>query len=110
MTPNKAFADFTALAQLPEVAIEVTQRIEEAEGTQRVHVSLVNPSPAIAFFIELKLVGAQSGRIMLPVFWDDNYFSLLPGERRELTATIESRATGGEQVVVRHTGYNVKSR
>ncbi len=110
VTPNKAFADFTALAQLPEVAIEVTQRIEEAEGTQRVHVSLVNPSPAIAFFIELKLVGAQSGRTMLPVLWDDNYLSLLPGERRELTATIESRVTGGEQVVVRHTGYNVKSR
>jgi exo-1,4-beta-D-glucosaminidase len=110
VTPNKEFADFTALAQLPEVEIRVTQRIEEAEGKQRVHLLLVNPSPAIAFFIEFKLVGAQSGRTMLPVLWDDNYVSLLPGERRELTATIESRVTGGEQVVVRHTGYNVKSR
>jgi exo-1,4-beta-D-glucosaminidase len=108
VTPNKAFADFTALTQLPEVEIQVTQRIEEAEGRKRVHLSLVNPSPAIAFFIELRLVGEKSGKTVLPVLWDDNYVSLLPGERRELTASVDSRVTGSEPVVVRYAGYNVK--
>ena len=110
VTPNKAYADFTALAQLPEVEIQVNQRIEEAEGKQRVRLSLVNPSPAIAFFIELKLVGAKSGKTVLPVLWDDNYVSLLPGERRELTAFVDASVTGGERVVVRHAGFNVKSQ
>jgi exo-1,4-beta-D-glucosaminidase len=108
VTPNKAFADFTALARLPEVEIQVTQRIEEVEGRKRVHLTLVNPSPAIAFFIELRLVGEKSGKTVLPVFWDDNYVSLLPGEHRELTATVDSRVTGSEPVVVRYAGYNVK--
>jgi exo-1,4-beta-D-glucosaminidase len=110
VTPNKAFADFTALARLPEVEIEATQRIEEAEGRKRVHLSLVNPSPAIAFFIEFRLVGEKSRKTVLPVLWDDNYVSLLPGERRELTASFDSRAPGGEPVVVRYAGYNVKPK
>jgi len=110
VTPNKSFADFTALTQLPEVEIQVTQRIEEAEGRKRVHLSLVNPSPAIAFFIELRLVGEKSGKTVLPVLWDDNYVSLLPGEHRDLTASVDSRVTGGEPVVVRYAGYNVKPR
>ena len=110
VTPNKSFADFTALTQLPEVEIRVTQRIEEAEGRKRVHLSLVNPSPAIAFFIELRLVSEKSGKTVLPVLWDDNYVSLLPGEHRELTASVDSRVTGSEPVVVRYAGYNVKPR
>jgi exo-1,4-beta-D-glucosaminidase len=109
VTPNKAYADFTALAQLPESEVEVTQQlIESADGRRKIHFSLLNPSPVIAFFLELKLVGAKSGKTMLPVLWDDNYISLLPGERRGLTATVETSATGGELPVVRCSGYNVK--
>jgi exo-1,4-beta-D-glucosaminidase len=110
VTPNKAFADFTALAQLPTVEIQMTQRVEEVDGRKRMHLALVNPSPAIAFFIELRLVGETSGKTVLPVLWDDNYISLLPGERREITATFDSRATPGERVVVRYAGYNVKPK
>jgi exo-1,4-beta-D-glucosaminidase len=109
VTPNKAYADFTALAQLPEAEVQVTQQlIESVDGQQKIHFALTNPSPVIAFFLELKLVGAKSGKTMLPVLWDDNYVSLLPGERRGLTATVESSATGGELPVVRCAGYNVK--
>ena len=110
VTPNREYADFTQLAQLPEIEIRMTQRIEEAEGHKLVHLSLANPTPTIAFFIELKLVGARSGKIVLPVLWEDNYLSLLPGEQRELTATVDSRAAGAEPLVVRCSGWNVKPR
>ena len=110
VTPNKEFANFTALAQLPVVEIEATQRIEDAGGRKIVHLSLANPSPAMAFFIELKLVGERSGKAVLPVLWDDNYVSLLPGERREVTASVDAGATGGEAIGVRYAGYNVKPR
>jgi exo-1,4-beta-D-glucosaminidase len=55
-------------------------------------------------------VGETSGKTVLPVLWDDNYVSLLPGERRELTASVDSRVTGRESVVVRYAGYNVKPK
>jgi exo-1,4-beta-D-glucosaminidase len=108
VTPNKAFADFTALGELPEAGIEVRQRIEDAGGKKIVHLSLANPSSVLAFFIELKLVDRRSGKIILPVLWDDNYLSLLPGERRELSATVDAHAAEGAEPVVRCAGYNVK--
>ena len=108
VTPNKEFADFTPLARLPQVEVGAVQRVEDADGRRGVHLSLSNPSPSLAFFIELQVVGERSGKPVLPVLWDDNYVSLLPGERREITARIDAGAAGGEPVVVRYAGYNVK--
>jgi exo-1,4-beta-D-glucosaminidase len=81
VTPTKSFANFTALDELPEVELELS-----ASGSDdTVNVRLVNPSDALAFFVELRVVDAD-GSSILPVLWDDNYVSLLPGESRELMA------------------------
>jgi exo-1,4-beta-D-glucosaminidase len=53
-------------------------------------VRLDNPGDRIAFFIELGLVAESTGRSIVPVFWDDNYLSLLPGESRRVEASIDS--------------------
>ena len=107
VTPNKSFADFTALSQLPAADIKVEARIEELAGEKRLHLSLANPTEALAFFIELRLFGEQSGEPIVPVWWDDNYLSLLPGEQRRLTATFAADATRGERPVLRWAGWNV---
>ena len=107
VTPNKAFADFTALARLPEAEVALEQRVEGEGEERRVRFTLTNRSPGIAFFIELKLVSEKSGETILPVEWDDNYLSLLPGERRELAAAVRGRAAEGSPVV-RLSGWNVR--
>ena len=43
-----------------------------------------NTTNETAFFIRLKLVDAKSGELVLPVYFSDNYFTLLPGENREI--------------------------
>ncbi len=110
VTPNKEYADFTALATLPQVELKATHRTDESAGRRTVHVTLANPSQAIAFFVELRLVGERSGKSVLPVLWDDNYVSLLPGETREVAVAYDPAAAGGEPVAVRLAGYNVKPR
>ena len=37
--------------------------------------------------MRLKLTDGAGGEEVLPVFWEDNYFALLPGEKRELTVS-----------------------
>jgi exo-1,4-beta-D-glucosaminidase len=81
VTPTKEYADFTALDDLPEVELEVSAFGNGAEVT----VQLSNPTDALAFFVELRVVDAE-GVSILPVLWDDNYVSILPGESRELRA------------------------
>ena len=48
------------------------------------HVTLENSSKSLAFFVRLKVDKGRGGEEILPVVWEDNYISMLPGERREL--------------------------
>ena len=73
-----------------------------------VRVRLANPSDALAFFVELRVLDAN-GASILPVLWDDNYVSILPGEERELTARLPT-AGDGEAVTLAIQGWNVTSR
>jgi exo-1,4-beta-D-glucosaminidase len=108
VTPMARYADLTGLNALPETAIEVEHGFEPTENGQAIHITLSNFSDRLAFFIELKVLGSESGRLAAPVFWDDNYVSLMPGEHREVRGTIPSHALGGEQPVFRYAGLNVE--
>ena len=101
VTPTKEFADFSALDDLSEVELEVSA---SGNGSE-VMVQLSNPADALAFFVELRVVDAE-GNSILPVLWDDNYVSILPGESRELTASFPTvDDVSGATLVVK--GWNV---
>jgi beta-mannosidase len=99
--------DFTALDKLPPVALnaEVTRR--DHAGLCTFQVVLSNPTAHIALMAHLQLRRSQSQRRILPVYYSDNYTSLLPGESR--TIAIEAAATNlqGEIPVVILDGWNV---
>ncbi len=107
-TPNSGYADFTALARLPEVQLDAAQTTTHHDDAAAVQVTLRNRSSSLAFFVELQIVGDRSGRPALPVLWEDNYVTLLPGEERQLTATVDTAALGGEEPRVRYSGWNVR--
>ncbi len=81
-TPFKEYADFTALDNLArtKVSYRYTEAYQSA-GTYHMTYELANEGKSVAFFISLKLFD-QNGQVVLPVRWEDNYFSLLPGEKR----------------------------
>ena len=105
VTPTKGFADFTALGDLPKVVLEASTDLSPGDSGAEVTVLLSNPSDALAFFVELRIVDA-GGRSILPVLWNDNYVSILPGESRELVARLPttSDVSGGKLVL---QGWNV---
>ena len=108
VTPIKEFADLTALEKMPPVILKVTSAFEQSGAEQTARVTLENPGAGIAFFIQLSVVGRESGRSVLPVYWEDNCVSLLPGETRTLSATFSSADLGGEVPVLQVDGWNVK--
>jgi exo-1,4-beta-D-glucosaminidase len=55
----------------------------------------------------VRLTRGKHGENVAPVFWNDNYVSLLPGEKRELTANYDVSALGGAEPVVEVDGWNV---
>jgi len=108
MTPTASYADFTAISQLPKVKLKISQRDERKGEDAITHVTLENPSKSLAFFVRLKVDKGAKGDEILPVVWEDNYVSLLPGEKREITATYHASDLGTAKPTVEVSGWNVE--
>ena len=107
-TPTASYADYTALSQLPKVKLKVQDHTERKGDEAITHVTLENPSQSLAFFVRLKVNKGKNGDEILPVLWQDNYISLLPGEKREVTATYRTQELGAAQPAVEVSGWNVE--
>jgi len=107
-TASKQYADFTEINTMPLVEVKASMTETKENDRTRFEVILENKSPKIAFFIHPSIVDEQSGETLLPVLWSDNYVSLLPGEKRNLTAVITREALAGHTPRLRVTGYNMK--
>ena len=74
-----------------------------------VRVTVHNIGKNIAFLVHIELKRGHGNDDIAPILWDDNYISLLPGESRTLSATINVRDLGGIVAVVHVDGWNVKA-
>jgi hypothetical protein len=98
-------AAYRALNDLAPVTLAATVDAGSREGEDRVlRVTLGNDTEVPALNAKLTLVDGQ-GRRILPAYYDDNYVSLLPGERREITIRYPAVVTGEPKVTLR--GWNV---
>lgn len=100
----QTYADFRSLSQLPKATVKATTRTTEEHGQQVTHIRLHNEDASLAFFVRLNLSSCD-GTEILPVLWNDNYISLIPGETREVTATY--RHPRPEPIRIDFTGWNV---
>ena len=105
-TPTKSFADFTSLKSLPAVALELAAFSQNAFT----RVTVRNPTRSLAFFVHLKLTKGAGGEEILPVLWQDNYFPLLPDEKREITARYPAADLGKSKSAVAVNGWNVQPK
>ena len=110
VTPNKSFADFTSLDQLPEAKVlsSVSFETYNTFGADKLganaEVTLTNTGDTLAFFVEMRIVGQKSQQSLTPVFWDDNYISLPP----HATKTFHAHFPDGEKPELKLQGWNVK--
>jgi len=108
-TATKEFADYTALASLPAASLRAHASFEKNGPVGVAHVSVENPSPAIAFFVRLRLTRGPGGALVAPVLWQDNYVTLVPGEKRQLEVTYRSADLQDANPAVDLYGWNVQS-
>ena len=71
------------------------------------HVTVQNTGSGLAFLVRLRLLRKSDNTEILPIFLDDNYFSLLPGEKREITVHVRKSDLGNTQPVLAVDGFNV---
>ncbi len=110
ITPTKVHGDFSELANLPPVTLEVTTSFDHDGDDSRATVTLANPGHSPAFFVRLRVLEKAGGAQVLPSMWSDNYISLLPGESRTLTARWRPEDAPGATPTVAVDGWNVSPK
>jgi exo-1,4-beta-D-glucosaminidase len=106
-TPQKEFGDLTGLNSLPQVKLEVQAETKTSADRDICHVTVRNPSSSVAFMAHLRLTQGKGGNDIVPILWQDNYFSLLPGEQREVSASYDSSSLGGAKPALEVDGFNI---
>jgi hypothetical protein len=91
--------NYFGLSSLKPVKLAVSAPTSEvlASGMNKMTVDIANPanSGAVAFSIRPKLVKAGNGEQVLPVYMNDGYFSLVPGETKRITIEYDLANAGG---------------
>jgi hypothetical protein len=97
----------TDLNQLPMVTLESRIESKDADGQRLVTVTLHNSSASVALMAHLQLRRKASGERVLPVYYSDNYISLVPNETRTITIEADLSAFNGEDALIMADGWNV---
>jgi exo-1,4-beta-D-glucosaminidase len=106
-TPLTEYADFLALQDLPKATVNASMTVSEEANETVARVKLENTASNLAFLVRLRILKGKDGAEVLPAFFDDNYISLLPGEKREVSVHVRKSDLGAAKPVLAVDGFNV---
>ena len=92
---------------LPKVDLDVSATGEQKGTGQAVRITVKNPGRNLGFMVRLKVTTGKGGEEVLPILYQDNYFPLLPEDKREIVATFEDKEVQGAAPFVEIEGWNV---
>ena len=105
---GKEDGNYRQLLTLPQVRLSLSRKVTCENGTYKMTATVKNGGRTPALMVRLKVQGKESGERILPVFYEDNYFSLLPGEEKTVQITFKAEDARGETPVLEMSGFNVK--
>ena len=97
------YLDFKSMKNMPTAELKVSSKVEKAGGKCYINVQVSNSpaSKAIALTIHVQVLNSKTGERILPVIMNDNYFSLVKGETKDLKIEFdESKLEGAEPKLV----------
>lgn len=105
-TPVTKYVDYSAVSKMKPATVSVTTGVAKctphAPDVKPRKVTLENKSDVPAFFVSLNLVD-EAGNDVVPVLWSDNYVTLWPKEKLDITL---GEWTQGAKIQIK--GANVK--
>ncbi|RYE15108.1 MAG: hypothetical protein EOP51_27260, partial [Sphingobacteriales bacterium] len=88
---------YLALNDMPQVTLNVSSVTEQVGKKKVMKVKIVNPanSEGIAFGLHVQLLNPANGERILPVIINDNYFTVLKGEEKNITIEYDPAVFNG---------------
>ncbi len=106
---NPAFRekDLPDLDKLPTVQLKAKAVRHDSDGKCLLDVTVENPSDQIALMAHLQLRRKATGERVLPVYYSDNYLSLVPHETKSLTIEASAADLKGDKPLLVVDGWNI---
>jgi exo-1,4-beta-D-glucosaminidase len=94
---------------LPQIKLQTSAFVDQKAGatTGKAHVRVKNTSSSVAFLVRLRLADKKDDHDVVPVLWQDNYFSLLPSEERIVAVSYDASELHGTHPVIQVGGFNI---
>jgi hypothetical protein len=105
--PENNGDDLTDLNKLPAVTLQPEVARTDVGGKTFITVTLHNDSRSVALMAHVQLRRKTTDKRVLPVFYDGNYISLIPGEMRVIHIQADTKDLHGEPALVMVDGWNV---
>ncbi len=102
--------NLTALDGISDVTLDSNLVRRDAGGKVLLDVTLTNPTQHVAVLAHVQLRNQRTNQRVLPVFYTDNYVSLLPGESRTLTIEAAAKDLGADEPLVVLDGWNTTTK
>ncbi|HUT94868.1 MAG TPA: glycoside hydrolase family 2 protein [Thermoguttaceae bacterium] len=106
---SKDASDLAKLDRLPPVRLDSSCELQRTGQEWVARVRVTNRTDQVAFFAHLVLTKGPRGEEILPVLWDDNYFSLPPGESKQVTVRVAAEDVGEAQPALELGGWNIET-
>ena len=104
---GKETGNYQSLNMVPKVELTMNTFVEKAGNEWYLKTILKNETSTPALMIRLKIEGNKTRNMILPVFYSDNYFFLMPGEEKEVSIRLYNADTNGETPEVVISGFNL---
>ena len=108
-TPLKEYADFTKLNDLPKSIITTKNTSRTIGKDLEVAVTIENTNSKTAFFIHLNLLN-KNNETIFPAFWEDNYISVLPNEKRTIKCIVPNNLVQKNKTRLIVSGLNINGQ
>lgn len=110
VTPVKEYADLTLLNSLPPAEVKFKSKVSIKEDRSFISLDLENISSHLAFMVEISIKQKLRQKSVAPIFLEDNYFTLLPKEKRTIRGYFFTEDLEGDEPEIIVSGWNIKAR
>lgn len=105
---GKEEGNLKQLHELPEAEVDMKSEFRKEGDGWKCTASLKNTGDVPAVMMRLKVYGKKTGESILPTFYSDNYFTLMPGEEKVVVMTFRKEDTRGEKPALALSAFNIR--
>jgi len=107
-TPARKHQNLREINDLPPIQIVSGFKFSPEKERMNLAVELENPSRHLALSVEIMILDAETGHFIAPLYLDDNYFSLLPGEKRKVSGYCYLEDLESKSLKLKISGLNIR--